>query len=175
MSTRVEKSSTHITMLCRLPYASEYTYGMFRADRMKALREEKGWTQTDLAENAGISQSAVSRMERGEFKAKWSDHIGDVARVLECTIAYLKGVSDVRTGDAGEQADLSWPPVMSSRPNWDEVVISAKLLDATIPEWVFEVLGRSPTLATVDMPINPAVVLDLAKVVLRHTTPPKHS
>lgn len=35
------------------------------ADRIRALRESKGWTQEDLANEAGIGTATVSRLERG--------------------------------------------------------------------------------------------------------------
>lgn len=35
------------------------------ADRIRTLRESKGWTQEDLAHEAGIGTATVSRLERG--------------------------------------------------------------------------------------------------------------
>lgn len=164
----------HSSIRTRMNQALVHNQPMFRADRLKALRTEKGWTQEDLAQHAEISQSAISRMERGEIKAQWSDSLPRLAQVLECTIGYLKGTSDERADESSPQADLSWRPVMSSRPNWTGVVESAKSIDPKVPEWVFDVLAQSPTLLTVDMPLTPAVVLDLAAVILRHSAPPKH-
>lgn len=36
-------------------------------NRMKALREEKGWTQTHLAELTGVSRKTVNTVENGVF------------------------------------------------------------------------------------------------------------
>lgn len=35
-------------------------------DRIKRLRNEKRWTQTDLASKSGVSYATISRLERGE-------------------------------------------------------------------------------------------------------------
>lgn len=40
------------------------------ADRIRALRESKGWTQEDLAEEAGIGPATVSRLERGVIEPR---------------------------------------------------------------------------------------------------------
>lgn len=36
--------------------------------RLKALRQEKGWSQLQLAEAAGVSQSAIGNIESGQRK-----------------------------------------------------------------------------------------------------------
>lgn len=36
-------------------------------NRMKALREEKGWTQAHLAELTGVSRKTVNTVENGVF------------------------------------------------------------------------------------------------------------
>jgi transcriptional regulator with XRE-family HTH domain len=38
------------------------------ADRVKAARLEKGWSQVQLAEEAGVSQSAIGNIESGQRK-----------------------------------------------------------------------------------------------------------
>jgi transcriptional regulator with XRE-family HTH domain len=38
------------------------------ADRMKAAREERGWSQAELAEAAGLPPAAVSRYESGKYE-----------------------------------------------------------------------------------------------------------
>lgn len=38
-------------------------------------RKERGWTQTDLAEACGASQSAIARLESGDHDPKWSTAI----------------------------------------------------------------------------------------------------
>ncbi|MBC7645108.1 MAG: helix-turn-helix transcriptional regulator [Thermoleophilia bacterium] len=38
-------------------------------------RKVRGWTQTDLAEACGASQSAIARLESGDHDPKWSTAI----------------------------------------------------------------------------------------------------
>ncbi len=38
-------------------------------DHIRALRQQRGWTQADLATAAGLSTNYVARLERGELGA----------------------------------------------------------------------------------------------------------
>jgi transcriptional regulator with XRE-family HTH domain len=40
-------------------------------ERLKALREAKGWTQGELAERAGTKTNSVSRLELGRYVPTW--------------------------------------------------------------------------------------------------------
>src|SRR5215212_5698970 len=37
--------------------------------RLKAVREDQGWSQRDLAARSGVAQNTISQLERGERKA----------------------------------------------------------------------------------------------------------
>jgi transcriptional regulator with XRE-family HTH domain len=39
--------------------------------RLRELRDEKGWTQKQLAEAAGIHVNTIARLERGEHEPAW--------------------------------------------------------------------------------------------------------
>ncbi len=41
-------------------------------DSIRERRIELGWTQTELAEHAGVSQADISRIENGRLDARWS-------------------------------------------------------------------------------------------------------
>lgn len=49
---------------------------MLTSDDIKALRESKGWSQQQMADELGVNQATVSRIERG------SDPPGPVKRLL---------------------------------------------------------------------------------------------
>ena len=53
------------------------------AQRVRALREEKGWSQERLAEVSGLSRDAVSRIERGDRKTPRMATVMAVAEALE--------------------------------------------------------------------------------------------
>ena len=51
-------------------------------DPIRERRIELGWSQTDLAERAGVSQADISRIENGRLDARWST-IHRLAMALE--------------------------------------------------------------------------------------------
>lgn len=53
-------------------------------DRLRLLRKLAGLTQVQLAERAGLSQPALSDLERNEYEPRWSDVL-KLAAALEKT------------------------------------------------------------------------------------------
>lgn len=51
------------------------------ADRVRALRKAKGWSQEELAEHAGIHRTFVSQIERAT-KRSTIDTVDKVAKAL---------------------------------------------------------------------------------------------
>jgi transcriptional regulator with XRE-family HTH domain len=62
-------------------------------NRIYELRISRKWTQTELAEAAGLSQNAISDYE-GEKRQAGSTAIAAMARALECSSDYLLGLTD---------------------------------------------------------------------------------
>lgn len=58
-------------------------------DRIKALREDKGWSQADLARRVGVERAAVSYWESGQTKELKGKNLDAVCRELECRSAWL--------------------------------------------------------------------------------------
>jgi len=56
---------------------------------IRALRRRRGWTQEDLGERAGLSRSAIWRIERGH---------GDALSVRVLTKVARRSRGDLRTG-----------------------------------------------------------------------------
>lgn len=65
------------------------------SNRIKCLREEKGWSLREVAENAGISKSAVHLYETDKRKPKINT-IEAFADAFNCDIDYLLGKSDIK-------------------------------------------------------------------------------
>jgi len=65
---------------------------------LKQLREERGITQEQLAFDAGITASALSRIERGLNSPGWTT-VRQIARALGVSLVELvSAVEDARPG-----------------------------------------------------------------------------
>ena len=78
-------------------------------DRIKARRQELGWTQEQLAEKAGISKGFLSDLETGTRNVS-AEYLLKIAHPLNVTLDFLM------KGD-------------SSKPSKNEVQIPARLSD----------------------------------------------
>ncbi len=63
------------------------------ADRLKAARLLRGWTQADLAARAGLPPTSIAHFEAGSRKPSF-DNLRRLATALEVTTDYLLGRSD---------------------------------------------------------------------------------
>jgi len=66
----------------------------YRPDRIKRLREKLGKPQYVVAIDAGMAQGHLSHLEHGNIDSIGSEHLSNLARVLNTNIAYLVGTSD---------------------------------------------------------------------------------
>lgn len=62
----------------------------FRSDRLKHLREAKGWSKEQLAERAALSRPMITKSERGKNSPR-SETLDHLAQALDCTTDYLLG------------------------------------------------------------------------------------
>jgi len=85
---------------------------------IKEKREEKGWTQTDLAIRAGISQGSISRIENGdqtnlteETKRKLLNTLDLHSLAIEAPTTFNKPIPVISWVHAGLFAEAvdSWP------------------------------------------------------------------
>lgn len=58
--------------------------------RLKALREERGMTQRDLADASGVKLNSIARYETAEIIPR-ADKVFDMAQALDCSIDVLMG------------------------------------------------------------------------------------
>lgn len=65
-------------------------------ERIKRLRETKGWSQRDLARAATIDHAWLSRLESGERNNLSLEGAKQVALALGCSIDYLAGMPRAR-------------------------------------------------------------------------------
>jgi transcriptional regulator with XRE-family HTH domain len=62
----------------------------FRPDRVKGLRDAKGWSQKQLAKHARLSRPLITKSEKGKNSPR-SDALDQLAQALDCTTDYLLG------------------------------------------------------------------------------------
>lgn len=64
---------------------------MEMAERIKERRKAMGYTQTELGEKLDLKASAIAKYENGRVENIKRSTIADMAKVLECSPAYLMG------------------------------------------------------------------------------------
>ncbi|WP_340701590.1 helix-turn-helix transcriptional regulator [Brevibacillus borstelensis] len=62
-------------------------------EKLKNLREQRGWTQSQAAERIGISSQVVSNYERN-YRSPDKETLSRIAKVYNCSLDWLLGVTD---------------------------------------------------------------------------------
>lgn len=88
--------------------------GLYRppmlAERLKLLRAERGWTQTELAAKAGVSQQLITKIENGKIRE--SRKLPRLAAAFGLTVEQLMaGESRRSRGEppSSRQSATRWP------------------------------------------------------------------
>lgn len=66
------------------------------ADRIKALRESRGWTQADLARRMNMTRNGINSWEQG-LSMPSPQSLVDLARLFSVSTDYLLGVEKHNT------------------------------------------------------------------------------
>lgn len=66
-------------------------------ERLRAARETKGWSQTELAEHSGLQPSAISHFETGRRSPSF-ENLKRLADALSASIDFLLGRDDELKG-----------------------------------------------------------------------------
>jgi transcriptional regulator with XRE-family HTH domain len=84
-------------------------------ERLSAVRECRGWTQSEVAQRAHLPQQAISRLERGDRTHVRSDVLARLAIALDVSADVLLGLRDIE--DAGVPTPPTpQPPALRQRP-----------------------------------------------------------
>ncbi len=129
--------------------------------RLAQLREEKSLSQSTLASMVGLTQSGYSKIERGETTTP--ETLAKIAAALGCDVAEITPADEPAT-----RAESRSVPSMASVPGWSTVLDRAKIIAPEVDADSWAMLERSPGLLSADMPLTPAVVADLGRLVMRH-------
>lgn len=68
------------------------------SERIKELRQARGWTQTDLARRLGVTRNGVNSWEQGLSMPSPASLV-DLARLFSVSTDYLLGVERLNTVD----------------------------------------------------------------------------
>lgn len=142
-----------------------------RNDLLRDLRKQKGWTQAQLAERAGIVQGTYSRIERGESVSSQAATMHALERALEIAPGTLTG--DVSAADIQTVPHADAAPTAGGRGDFDQV--AADLLAETpeaqraATEVAIAKIRRSGSMQSLDIPLTVAGLEALVRVVSRHT------
>lgn len=58
-------------------------------NRLRQFREEKGWSQTKLSEESGISRVTINCLENGKVQVAKTDTLTKIADALEHTVSEI--------------------------------------------------------------------------------------
>lgn len=83
---------------------------MTLGEKLKSLREQRGWTQSQAAERLGISSQVVSNYER-DYRSPDKETLSRIAKVYNCSLDWLLGVVD-----NPERTDDPSPPIKKDKP-----------------------------------------------------------
>jgi transcriptional regulator with XRE-family HTH domain len=73
----------------------------FRADRLRALREQRNWSQRELGRYCDIGAAQISKYESGETDPSM-EILVIIANKLNVSADYLVGLSDIPYGMVGD-------------------------------------------------------------------------
>ena len=66
------------------------------ADKIKKLREQSGWTQSELAKKLGLTRSSVNGWEMG-LSVPSTQYIVELAKLFGVSTDYLFGMNETST------------------------------------------------------------------------------
>ena len=66
------------------------------ADKIKALREQNGFTQSDLAKKLGITRSSVNAWEMG-ISVPSTQYVVELANIFKVSTDFLLGIKSTAT------------------------------------------------------------------------------
>lgn len=72
---------------------------MKSTDRIEALMKEKGWTKYKLAKESNLPQSTITSLLSGRVKHPSAETTSKIAEVLNVTVDYLLGNTDINLYD----------------------------------------------------------------------------
>ena len=76
---------------------------MTLGEKLKALRDARGWSQHELARRARVRQALLSELEAGKKADTTGHNLRRLARALHVSVDYLVGMYDEHEGMPAER------------------------------------------------------------------------
>lgn len=111
-------------------------YVMSLADKVRELREAKGWSQEELASRVGVSQVAIAKIESGQTQR--TRFLNDLADILDTTPDELRGVVKLRHSQPIQGAifgDRDLPIFASVEAGDGAMVVHTDPIDFVVRPW----------------------------------------
>lgn len=109
-------------------------------DRIKALREQRGYTLTEVAQYTGVADATVQRWESGNIKTIKQAHIAKLAMMFDCSPGYLMGWED----DCQPLEDTYYYPVIGRIPAGMPLsAVEYREGNVEVPKKIVERFGRN--------------------------------
>lgn len=89
---------------------------MFKGERLRRIREERGWSQERLGKVIGVSRSAISKIEKGTVADPKAVQIKKMAEALGVSAEWLAGWTDARTAPGGKEKPAEKRPGTAGAP-----------------------------------------------------------
>ena len=106
------------------------------AERLRSLRQEKGWSQQRLADELKLSKSSVNMYERGEREPGF-ETMEAIADLFNVDMNYLYGRTDIKVADPIVRNDIhistepTIPPGFEPMPEMDMVPLVGRIACGT--------------------------------------------
>ena len=119
-------------------------------ERLKKLRQERGWTQAELADNVHIHQKQISTYERGVTSPS-TDVLIKLAEVFDVTLDYLAFESQSSTSKMSIQDRELLRRFEAIDPLPENYrAMAREMLDLLVLKFRFQTLATSGPLAPVE-------------------------
>lgn len=116
---------------------------MTTGERMKQRRKELGFSAEKVAERLGVSPATIYRYEKGDIEKVPGDSLGELAKILQTTPAYLMGWEE-----KPEPKKSTIPPGFEPMPKMKKVPLIGSIACGT------PVLAQQNIEKLVDVPEN---------------------
>lgn len=142
------------------------------SERIRHLMELRGWSARQLSIRAGLTESHVTLLlRRGASKAEAAT-LGKIAAAGDVALEWLlSGDGAMAEAAPAPRVESSGDPKFEDIPGYAESLPVAKRLRPEHPEYIWQTLSAAGPLLT--GPITPAMLADLADVLLKYTVPPR--